>query len=118
MKVGETSIKQVSKQKLLGIVIGENLSWTPQFDHLCSILSYKISLLKHISDYVSQNLQKIYYQAYILSILGYGSNTLGSTSGTNIERLSKLQKRAARIILKADIMTPSSYRFEQLSWLP
>ena len=117
LNVGETNIKQVSKQKLLVIVIDENLSWTPQMDNRCSILSSKISLLKHISAYVPQNVQKIYYQAYILPILDYGGNTWGSTSGSNIERLSKLQKRAACIILKADIMTPSSYMFEQLSWL-
>ena len=49
LNVGEISIKQVSKQKLLGIVIDENLSWTPQIDNLCSILSSKIMLLKHIS---------------------------------------------------------------------
>ena len=117
LNVGETNIKQVSKQKLLEIVIDKSLSWSQQIDNLCSILSSKISLLKHISAYVPQNVQKIYYQAYILPILDYGSNTWGSTSCANIERLSKLQKRAARIILKADIMTPSYYMFEQLSWL-
>ena len=100
------SIKQVSKQKLLGIIIDENLSWAPQIDYLCSILSSKISLLKHISAYVPQDVQKIFYQAYILPLIDYGSNTWGTTSGPNIERLSKLQKRAARIILKADFMTP------------
>ena len=42
---------------------------------------------------------------------------MGSTYGANIGRLSKLQKRAAHIILKADIMTPSSYMFQELSWL-
>ena len=65
-------------------------------------------------------MQYIYNQANILPILDYGSNTWGSTSGANIERLSKLsklQKRAARIILKAHIMTLSSNMFEQLSWL-
>ena len=117
LNVGETSIKQVSKQKLLGIVIDENLSWTPQIDNLCSILSSKISLLKHISAYVPQDVQKMFYQGYVLPLLDYGSNTWGATSSTNIERLSKLQKRAARIILKADFTTPSSYMFEQLSWL-
>ena len=75
LNVGETNIKQVSKQKLFGIVIDESLSWSPQIDNLCSILSSKISLLKHISAYVPQNVQKIYYQAYILPILDYGSNT-------------------------------------------
>ena len=117
LNVGETSIKRVSKQKLLGIVIDENLFWTPQIDNLCSILSSKISLLKHISAYVPQDVQKMFYQAYVLPLLDYGRNTWGATSSTNIERLSKLQKRAARIILKADFMTPSSYIFEQLSWL-
>ena len=85
-------------------------------DNLCSILASKISLLKHISAYVPQDVQKMFYQAYILPILDYGSNTWGTTSTANIERLSKLQKRAARIILKADFMTPSSYMFEQLGW--
>ena len=117
LNVGEISIKRVSKQKLLGIVIDENLSWTPQIDNLCSILSSKISLLKHISAYVPQDVQKMFYQAYVLPVLDNDSNTWGATSSTNIERLSKLQKRAARIILKADFMTPSSYMFEQLSWL-
>ena len=59
----------------------------------------------------------MFYQAYVLPILDYGSSTWGATSSTNIERLSKLQKRAARIILKADFMTPSSNMFEQLNWL-
>ena len=79
------------KQKLLRIVIDENLAWTPQIDNLCSILSTKISLIKHISAYVPQNVRKMFYQAYILLILDYGSNTWDSTSGSNIERLSKLQ---------------------------
>ena len=45
-----------------------------------------------------------------------GSYTWGSTSKLNIERLSKLQKRAARIILKADFDTPSSEMFNELGW--
>ena len=36
----------------------------------------------------------------------------------NILRLLKLQKRAARIILNADIMTPSQRMFNELKWLP
>ena len=91
LNVGETKIKQVSKQKLLGIVIDKSLSRTPPIDNLCSILSSKISLFKNISAYVPQNVQKIYFQAYILPILDHGSNTWGSTSCANIERLFKLQ---------------------------
>ena len=110
-------IEKVPKQKLLGIVIDDHLSWAPHIDYLCSTISSKISLLRHISIYVPQNIQKISYQTYIQPLLDYGCNTWGNTTAANIERLSKLQKRAARIILRADFMTPSTIMFERLEWL-
>ena len=41
-----------------------------------------------------------------------------ATSSTNLDRIMKLQKRAARIILCADFTTPSSDMFQELCWLP
>ena len=109
-------IKQVDKQKLLGVYIDKNLLWTTHIDYLCSTISTKISLLKQLSRYVPVKVQKLFYQRYILPLIDYGSNTWRSTSKLNIERLSKLQKRAARIILKADFDTPSSEMFNELGW--
>ena len=63
-----------------------------------------------------QNVQKLFYQTYILPLIDYGCNTWGATTTANIERISKLQKRAARIILQADYMTSSTYMFEELGW--
>ena len=57
----------------------------------------------------------MYYQGYILPIIDYGSSNLGATSRNNIERLSKLQKRAARITLNADYDTASSDMFIELA---
>ena len=42
---------------------------------------------------------------------------LGQCSTYNIKRLLSLQKRAARIILQADFMTPSKEMFQELGWL-
>ena len=41
-----------------------------------------------------------------------------NTTNANLTRLVKLQKRAARMILKADFMTPSEQLFKELNWLP
>ena len=41
----------------------------------------------------------------------------GQCSAYNINRLLKLHKRAARIILQADFMTPSKEMFQELGWL-
>ena len=73
--------------------------------------------MRQLAEYVHLQVQKQFYQGYILPLLDYGSITWGSTSTANIERLSKLQKRAARIILKADFDTPSVLMFQELDWL-
>lgn len=117
IQANDATIQCVSKQKLLGIYIDENLSWTAHIDHLCAIISSKISLLRQLAIYVPTHVQKLYYQGYILPYIDYGSVTWGSSSGTNIERLAKLQKRAARIILHADYDTPSVEMFSKLGWL-
>ena len=41
-------LKQVEKQKLLGVFIDENLSWTAHIDKLCSTISSKIFSSKAI----------------------------------------------------------------------
>ena len=41
----------------------------------------------------------------------------GSAAGIHIERLSKLQKRAARLILHAEFNAPSAQMFQELGCL-
>ena len=106
----------MTKQKLLGIYIDEHLTWSSHIDHPYSILASKISLPRQLSRYVSIEYQKMFYQGYILSFIDYGSLTWGSAAGTHIERLSKLQMRAARIILHAEFNTPSDTMFRELGW--
>ena len=113
--IAEVTIQSVSKQKLLGVYFDEHLSWSAHIDYLCSLISSKISLLRQLATYVPTHIQKVYYQRYILPYIDYGSVT--SASATNIERISKLQKCAARIILRADYDTPSVDMFNQLGWL-
>ena len=117
IKADNINIRSVFNQKLLGLYIDENLNWNTHIDNLCKAVSSKISLLRQLAEYVPLQVQKQFYQGYILPLLDYGSITWGSTSTANIERLSKLQKRAARIILKADFNTPSVLMFQELDWL-
>ncbi|MCG8047471.1 MAG: reverse transcriptase domain-containing protein, partial [Candidatus Thiodiazotropha endolucinida] len=111
-----TNIKQVSNQKLLGLHIDEHLNWSTHIDHLCATVSSKISLLRQLSEHVPVHVQKLFYQGYILPLLDYGSVTWGSTTAANIDRLIKLQKRAARIILNADFDASSALMFQELGW--
>ena len=53
----------------------------------------------------------------VLPLIDYGSSSWGSTTKQNIERIYKLQKRAARIILKVDFITLSVEMFQRLRWM-
>ena len=48
----------------------------------------------------------------------YGSSAWCTASEENVNRVSKLQKRAARVILDADIGERSELLFRRLDWLP
>ena len=118
IQANDTCIRNVSKQKLLGIHIDESLTWSSHIDYLCSYIFLKTSRLRNLSKYVPIKVLKMFYQSYILPCIDYGSITWGSASSSNIERLNKLQKRAARIILRTDFNTPSQEMFEELGWSP
>ena len=74
--------------------------------------------MKLLSKYVNQNSLKQYYNSYVLPVFDFGCVVWGNTTNANLTRLVKLQKQAARMILKADFMTLSDQFFEELNWLP
>ena len=118
VKVDNSIIVKTNEQKLLGVYIDETLSWDKQVDVICKTVSRKITLLKLLSKYIDQNGLKLYYNSYILPNLDYGSILWGHSKRSHVDRITKLQKRAARIILKADSMMPSQTMFSKLNWLP
>ena len=110
-------IQTVEQHKLLAVVIDRSLSWDKQIDAVCLNITRRITLLKRLSKYIDKSSMNQYYNSYILPILDYGCLIWGRCSKSNILRLVKLQKRAARIILNADIYTTSQLLFKELNWL-
>ena len=79
---------------------------------------FKISLLRQLATYVPTEVLKKFYQSYILPLIDYGSITWYGTSAANLDRILKLQKRGARIILHTDFSTSSAAMFQDLGWQP
>ena len=61
--------------------------------------------MKLLSKYVNPNSLKLYYNAYVLTVFDFGCVVWDNTTNANLTRLVKL--RTARMVLKADFMTPS-----------
>ena len=85
----DVSIKCI-EPNLLGISI----------DKLCKQVNIKINLLKSISHFLTLDMKKVFYTGYISLIIEYACIVWGIGNKTNSNRIIKLQKRAARIVLK------------------
>ena len=104
-------------EKLLGVVIDQNLSWDLQVDSVIKKCNSLLHLLSRIKIYLSRETRMLFFNAYIFPHLDYCSIVWGDTSSTLVNRLTKFQKRAARMILDADIDTPSAHLFSNLNWM-
>ena len=61
--------------------------------------------------------RKLFFNSMIKPVMLCGSTVWDSCSRANIEKIYKLQKRAARVILEADMYESSNSLFKQLNWL-
>ena len=118
ISLNETNLTSVTTQKLLGILIDNNLQWSSQISSVCQLLNKRIYLMKHLSSYPTEKILKLYYNAYVLPIIDYCCIVWGNSNKSQADKITKLQKRTARITLQADFLTPSSTLFLKLKWLP
>ena len=115
--LNDTTLNQVCEHKVLGVTIDNKLSWDAQVNIVCKSLTNKISLLNKIKCYLPLECRKLYYNAYILPIMDYCDTIWGNCTKYNVNKIVKLQKRAARVILNTSFDSPSDPLFKKLKWL-
>ena len=92
------SIDQVNSEKLLGVTMDSNLLFDDHIDELCKKVAQRIGVLKNIRKNLPIKERKLFFNSMIKPVMLYGSTVWESCSRANIEKIYKLQKRAARVI--------------------
>ena len=92
------SIDQVNSEKLLGVTMDSNLLFDDHIDELCKKVAQRIGILKNIRKNLPIKERKLFFNSMIKPVMLYGSTVWDSCSRANIEKIYKLQKRAARVI--------------------
>jgi len=77
----------------------------------------KVNLLKRLSPFLTMDMQKLFYNSYILSQFDYCCVVWANGTKSCLKKLYKIQKRAARLILMKPNRTPSIPLFNTLGWL-
>ena len=106
-------MNDVKYERLLGITIDNCLSWCQQINNIVSKISSGLGLMCRLRTYLPTKGLIVYYIGYILPLFDYCCTVWGETTTLNLEKLCKLQKRAARIILNAKYDLPSLQLFNK-----
>ena len=84
----------------------------------CKKLSQRMALLRKIKVYLPLRQRLSYYNSIIHPIITYASVIWSRCDKESLNRVLKLQKRAARVILSAYRDSPPVQLFNKLKWIP
>ena len=117
VNVNSVELEQVQSHKLLGVIIDTQLNFL-HIDNLCKKLTQHIAVLKKIRRHLPLDQRILYYNTMIKQTMMYGSSVWVSTSVDNLNKVFRLQRRAAQVILNADTRANRVDLFRELNWLP
>ncbi|MCG7879537.1 MAG: reverse transcriptase domain-containing protein [Candidatus Thiodiazotropha endolucinida] len=99
LNYNDVELKLTSKEKVLGVHIEDNLLWNDHFLYISKKLSSYLWLLTQIKTSLSIEDKLLFYNAYIRPHLDYCCAVWGNTTHFNVQKLTRLQRRACKIIL-------------------
>ena len=82
-------------------------------ERICKKLTQKVAVLRKIRRFLPLEERTLYYNAMIKQSMLYGAAVWTTWSAVNIKKVLQLQKRAARVILRADTRANSVQLFKK-----
>ena len=97
------TLSMITNDKILGVYVDNNLTWSEHIKHLSRKIASGIWLLSKIKKFLSQAHRVQFYKSYIQPHIDFCNIVWGSSSESNKLKIFKLQKRACRIILDYNV---------------
>ena len=96
-------LQMITSDKILGVLVDNNLLWSAHAKHLAKKISSNIWLLSKIKYFLSLNHRIQFYKSYIQPHIDFCSIVWGNTSEANKLKIYRLQKRACHVILDYNV---------------
>ena len=111
--LNDTNIDRVSNFDFLGITLNEHLNWKSHIDQIANRISRCIGILNRHKHFIPLHSKLHIYNSLILSHINFGILSWGY----KCERISKLQKKAVRIVSLSKYNAHTEPIFKQLKLL-
>ena len=110
-------LEQVKCAKFLGVYIDEHLSWDNHIREVACKVSRNVGILRKLKFTLPQTCLLLLYNSLVLPYLHYCSIIWGCSSPNKLKSLIVLQKKAVRIIAKAEFRAHTTPLFKKYSLL-
>ena len=117
LSIHNNPLQVVQGTKHLGIYIDNTLDWKNHIQEITKKISRSLGLLKYAKRFLPLESLKDIYTSIIDPHFRYCCAVWGVCGLTEIQKLQKLQNRAARIITDSNYDAPSKPLIETLGWM-
>ena len=118
LTISDISIEAGSSARCLGVQFDATLKMDKHVSDLCRALHFHLSNIARIRPFIDKKACEDAIRAIVSSRLDYANSLLHGVNAASIQRLQRVQNRAAKLIYKArkfDHVTPL---LKELHWLP
>ena len=106
LKIQGLDIDYVFQYKYLGVTIDEILSFRAHLNNTIKLVAHKISILKKLRFYITEEAAVKIYKTMILPYMDYGDVFVINANAKQIKKLQTLQNKALRTCLNPHPETP------------
>ena len=118
VNVGGIDVKCVDHVRDLGVLMENNLSFDRHIRKKCQIAYIQLRNLKGIRKHLSTKSTEVLVHGLIHSHIDFCNGLFSDISAYQIDRLQKVQNKAARIVSNTSDDQPSVQILKSLHWLP
>ena len=118
LKLGGVSIRASTTVKNLGVIIDASMNMSGQISAICKSVNFHIRNLWRIRKFITREACHHAVRALVLSRIDYANSLLYGAKQIDLQRLQRLQNKAARLVFACGRDQSSSHLLCTLHWLP
>jgi hypothetical protein len=118
LQLDDVTILPKDAVKNLGVVFDSTLSMSKHIGNVCKTVNFHIRNLWRIRRFITQDACHHAVRALILSRIDYANSLLYGARQVDIQRLQRLQNKAARLVFACGRDQSSDGLLQSLHWLP
>jgi hypothetical protein len=111
-------VKTSRSYKLLGMYLDEFLSFDEHINHMCNKIAQSNFIINRAKNFLPHSALRTLYFALVHPHLLYCQPIYSCTTGKNIVKLEKIQKKSIRIISNAKYNAPTKELYEKAKIMP